>query len=78
MPELEKDLKAFEAQRGALLQQHAGKFALFHDGKLAEVFESEMDAISCGYKTFGIKPFMVKQIVPVDREITLSSALIGL
>ena len=62
---LEKELETYKKELSNLLQ-HAGKFALVHDDKVASIWETYQDALQEGYRVFGLEPFLVKQIQAVE------------
>jgi hypothetical protein len=68
---LEKDVEAFTKQLPAL-QQHAGKYAVFVDGVLLGICETNQEAFEKGYAKAGLKPFLVRQIttIPTIQHFT--------
>jgi hypothetical protein len=74
---LSKELKTYEASLQNLLGSHEGKFVLIHDDKILGTFDSQMDAITWGYKELGNVPFLVKQVVKVDVPLSFVSNLLG-
>ena len=63
---LEKELETFNKHKADLLKD-AGKFALVHGDSLAGIYDTYADAIREGYKQFGLKAFLVKQIQQFDQ-----------
>ena len=47
-------------------KEHEGKFVLIKGERVVDLFSSYEDALKAGYKEFGLEPFMVKQIAPVE------------
>lgn len=74
---LEAELAYFEQHRSELLGRAKGKFALIKDQTLVDTFDSQVDAIRAGYRSFGNEPFLVKQIVAVDVPLNFTSLNIG-
>jgi len=74
---LDAELKTYEQHRDRLLARAEGKFALIHGDQVVGVFESEMDAISQGYRQFGNVPFLVKQVVKIETPLSFISGLLG-
>jgi hypothetical protein len=72
---LEDELATYERHRAELLGSAQGKFVLIHDGEIGGVYDSKMDAINQGYEKFGVVPFLVKQIVPVEAPLNFTSNL---
>ncbi len=63
---LEKELARFEEQLPELASQQ-GKFALVHGDDPIQVFTSYEDAVSAGYGKYKLEPFLVKQIMTVEK-----------
>ena len=63
---LEHELKTYEQKLSDLLA-HQGKFVLIHDDEVAGIFGAYEDAIRAGYEKYGLSPFLVKQILAVER-----------
>jgi len=66
--EVERNYKAFKEIVRGLVQTHPGKFALMHDGALANIFDTFPDALKYGNAVFGSGTFTVQAITlqPVD------------
>ena len=62
---LEKELETYKKELQKLLPS-AGKFVLIHEDKVSGIWGTYQDAIQEGYRVFGLKLFLVKQIQPVD------------
>jgi hypothetical protein len=74
---LSKELKTYEANLENLLGSHEGKFVLIHGEKVLSTFDSQMDAITWGYRELGNVPFLVKQVLKVDVPLSFVSNLLG-
>jgi hypothetical protein len=62
---LEKEIATYNANLPEL-RQHEGKFVLIHGDDVIDLFSSYDDALKEGYKRFGVRSFMVKQIHSVE------------
>jgi hypothetical protein len=62
---LEKELETYK-NKFEELKQHEGKFVLIHGENVIDTFTSYEDAVKEGYKQFGLKPFLVKQIQSIE------------
>ena len=62
---LEKELETYKKELPNLLPR-AGKYALIQGDKVSGIWETYPDALQEGYRIFGLKPFLVKQIQAVD------------
>lgn len=60
--ELETYIKALPQ-----LLPNQGKYVLIGGGQIAGIYDTYDDAISIGYEKFGIKPFLVKQIMASEQ-----------
>lgn len=74
---LDAELKTYERERDRLLATAEGSFTLVRGDAVVGVYESEMDAISEGYRRFGNVPFLVRQIVRIETPLNFVSGLLG-
>lgn len=63
---LEAELQVYKEKLPELIA-HEGKFVLIHGGDVVDVFGTYEDALKEGYKEFGLKPFLVKQIRQMEQ-----------
>jgi hypothetical protein len=61
--------EAFKKLLPELVKTHAGKFAVMHDGKVVEYFDTLADAAKCGVGTYGQGKFSVQEVT--SKEINL-------
>ena len=71
---LEKELETYKAKLPEL-KQDEGKFVLIHGDDVIDTFTSYEDAIKEGYKKFGLKPFLVKQIHSIEQVQFISRSV---
>ena len=71
------ELKTYQANFEALLAAHEGKFVLIHGDKVLGTFDSQMDAITWGYRQVGNAPFLVKHVTRVDLPLSFVSNLLA-
>lgn len=64
--ELADELEYFERNKADLLGKYKDLFVLIKDGKLVGVYPSGEAAYEEGLENFGLKPFLVKQVVEVE------------
>lgn len=62
---LEKELETYKNKLPELMA-HQGKYVLIQGDKVVDTFSSYEDALKEGYKLFGVKSFLVKQILAVE------------
>lgn len=60
------ELKTYRENFESILGSHEGKFVLIYEDKILGAFDSQMDAISWGYRELGNVPFLVKHAVKVE------------
>ena len=63
---LKKELQTYEEHKDSLMGKE-GKYVLIHDAELGGVWDTYEDALQAGYRQFGMKPFLVKQIQGIER-----------
>jgi hypothetical protein len=64
---LSRELATYESHRDELAGVCAGKFVLIHGDQVAGIWDTYKDALEAGYKTFGLEPFLVKQIRGIEQ-----------
>ena len=74
---LRVELATYEAHRAELLGSARGKWVLIHGQAVLGTFESQRDAIDQGYRTVGLVPFLVKQVVEVESPVNFASTLLS-
>jgi hypothetical protein len=64
---LTDEIQTYDRAKASLIEAgEEGKFALVHSEQVS-VWGTYEDALREGYGQFGLKPFLVKQIQPVER-----------
>ena len=71
---LRANIDAYEAIQEELEREHFGKYVVFHDRKLVDVFETADKAITHALETFGVAPYLVRR-VGSRRTVRLPSSL---
>ena len=71
---LRANIEAYEAIQDELERQHLGKYVVFHERKLVDVFETADKAITHALKTFGVAPYLVRR-VGARRTVRLPASL---
>ncbi len=77
VPELEEEIKTYFAGKEEYLKTAKGKYLLIKGTRVLGVFDSDRDALREGYKKFGGEPFLVKQVVEVEPELTYTAHILG-
>ncbi len=73
---LEQELSTYQKSRDELLAHSEGKWVLIGGDRVIGVYETQMDAVSQGYRELGPVPFLVKEIVQVEMpEVFVSNLL---
>jgi hypothetical protein len=61
---LEREQDAFDSQLDDLLKEHAGKFVLWHHGKLDDLYDNEEQAYKAGLERYGLdEVFLISEVV---------------
>lgn len=63
---LDRETKVFDEHLDAWRTSHMGEFVLIKGDDVIGFSASLAEAFSVGTARFGLEPFLVKQIVPVD------------
>lgn len=71
---LETEIQFFEENREALCREHAGKVALVKGREFVGFFDTELEAYETGVEAFGIEPFMLKTVEPLEEELKRARA----
>ncbi len=59
---LETEIKAYEAQRAELEENHMGKYVIFHGGELVGVYDTLDSAAKEALRRFGRGPYLIRQV----------------
>jgi hypothetical protein len=63
---LQKELETYRRELPRLLER-AGDYALINDERVISIWASYEDALQEGYRLFGLRPFLVKQILDTEK-----------
>ena len=74
--EVDANFEYFKSQLAKLKTTHLKKFALLHERKIIDFFESENDAIKIGIKSYGEGRFSVQQVVDTRIDLGYQSYVI--
>lgn len=66
---LETEIETFNALLPTLLETDLGRWALIKGTDLRGTYDTENDAISVGYQTYGNKMFLTRQILEHQPEL---------
>jgi hypothetical protein len=62
MSDLKNEIAAYEKRQKELEEKHMGKWVLFHDGELVNIYDSFDDAATEAVTKFGRGPYLLRQI----------------
>ena len=62
MPDLDKDIAAYETRRQELETHHMGKWAVFHDAEMVSLYDSFELAAEDAVRRFGRGPYLIRQV----------------
>jgi hypothetical protein len=66
-PDISREEAAFERERARLARDHLGKFVLLRFDEVVGVFNSPGEAIKEGYRRFGMKRMVLREITEYDE-----------
>jgi hypothetical protein len=72
MPNLDKDLKAYQAQKSELEAHHKGKWVVIRDGEVVGTFDQFQTAAAEAVSRFGRGPYLIRQIGAPDIVLPAS------
>ncbi len=64
---LKTELETYEREKDRLVSENEGHFVVISDTRVVGIWDTYEDALKAGYKEFGLKPFLVKQILGIDK-----------
>ena len=67
--EVQRNYEAFVRVLPTILASHAGKFALMHDSKIIEYFDTAGDAYRAGQQLFKDKPFSIQEVTETAADL---------
>lgn len=74
----------FETEQGIFcehldewLVQDIGRFALIKGTEVRGLYDTQNDAITVGYETYGNVPFLAKEIAPFERPATFTRDILS-
>jgi len=62
MPEIEREISAYDDMREELESKHMGKWVLLYDGKLVGTYDSFDMAAEDAVRKFGGGPYLIRQV----------------
>jgi hypothetical protein len=75
---LEEEVAFFNENRAEWLAKQQNRVALVKGRELIGMFDTEEQAIMEGARRFGMKPFLVKRVLPTDSEFTAPALALGI
>lgn len=76
MLDIERDTYSKHAAEWADL--HQGKFAVVKGDSLAGVFDTIDEALAAGARSYGLQPFLVRQLGQPPEQISIPALVMGL
>ena len=75
---LDRELAAYEKNSAEWARQSPGKFAVVKEDSLAGVFDTIDQALAAGVSSFGLEPFLVRQLGQPPQVISIPALTMGL
>jgi len=73
----ETELGVFREHLGEWLLHDIGRFALIKGVEVRGPYDTQRDAITVGYETYGNVPFLTKEILPIERPATFTRDILA-
>lgn len=73
---LQRELQTYEINKADLLKRGENRFVLIREDSIAGLFDTEADAVTSGYQTYGNVPFLVRHVVRKERPVVFISHLL--
>ena len=73
--EMERNLAAFKQLEADLMNEHAGRVALLHDGGLVAIYNDDGDAYAVGCDQFGLGHFSTQRIGAAPQSLGFAAGL---
>jgi hypothetical protein len=67
--EVARNYQAFVRKLPELLSTHRGKFALMHDAKIVDFYDSAGDAYKAGVEQYGEGAFSVQEVTDLRADL---------
>ena len=64
---LAKEFAAYERHKMELVSAHEGKCIVIQGDQIAGIWDTYQDALRAGCQQFGLQPFLIKQILRIER-----------
>ncbi|MGO8748214.1 MAG: hypothetical protein ACLQNE_19740 [Thermoguttaceae bacterium] len=64
---LSHELAIYDRLKDEWVGAHEGKFVLIHQDDEPSIWDTYNDALTAGYREFGMDPFLVKQIRRIEQ-----------
>ena len=64
---LQQELEIYEKNKEKLVGESAGKWVVIHADEVAGVWDTYEDALKAGYSRYGVKQFLVKQVLVIEQ-----------
>ncbi len=75
---LQQERKVFLEKQAEWQKTHPGKFVLVKGEALIGVFDSDATAVSEGIRSFGLEPFLVRNVEEKEEAIRIPALMFGL
>ncbi len=71
--EADRNFEAFKKLLPDLLRRHPGKYAVMHDGKVVDLFDTLGDAVKFGHAKYGDHKFSVQEVTSKNINLGFHS-----
>ena len=74
---LKEEIRIFNDHLSEWLKSHTGKFVLIKGEEVIGFYNTDIEALSEGARLFGLEPFLVRPVIPVQEEVEIPAMMIG-
>jgi len=75
---LDQERATFDRNSVEWTRKYGGKFALVKDDSLVGVFDTMEEALAAGARSFGLEPFLVRQLGRPVEKVSIPALAMGL
>jgi len=73
---LAREWKTYKREVARLLAEgHVGRHALVKEDEVVSIWDTHREALQAGRLQFGLQPFMIHEVQPVERPVRLGSRI---
>jgi hypothetical protein len=75
---LEQERQYFSDHLNEWLRLYPGKFVVIKGDRLLGAFDTNDEALAAGAREYGLEPFLVRRVQPMQEEVKIPALTLGL